>query len=98
MVHAPAQHFLRILEHEPVIGEIGGEIVKLVGIGLQIEKQRRQAGKMDVLVAPVPDQICAALIGRQSQRPAAVKPGKMAKCQRRSKISPKGGVKPVHLM
>ncbi len=38
MVHAPAQHFLRVFEHEPVMGGIAGEIVKFVGIILQIKK------------------------------------------------------------
>ena len=38
MVHAPAQHFLRIFEHQPMIGGIVGEITKLVGIALQIKK------------------------------------------------------------
>ena len=46
------------------MGGIAGEIVEFVGIVLQIEKQRRQAGKMDVFVALVPDQIGGALIGR----------------------------------
>ena len=83
MVHAPAQHFLRIFKHQAMMGGIVGEVMKLVGIALQIEKQWRQAGKMDVFVALVPEQAGAALIGRQAQRPAAVKPWKIAKIERR---------------
>ena len=55
MVHAPAQHFLRIFEHESMVGGIAGEVVKFVGVFLQIEKKRWQGGKMDVFIPLVPD-------------------------------------------
>ena len=38
VVHAPAEHFLRIIKDQSVIGGIVGEIVKLVRIVFQIEK------------------------------------------------------------
>ena len=62
--------------------------MKLVGIALQIKKQRWQAGEMDVFVPPVPEQVRAALIGCQAQRLAAVKSWKIAKIERRMCFRP----------
>ena len=65
-----------------------GQINKLVRVVLQIKEQGRQAGKMDILVAFVPDHIDAALIRREAQGAAAIKARKMTEIKGRVGLHP----------
>jgi len=50
------------------MGRIAREVVHFIGIVLEIEQQRRQADKMHILVAPIPDDRELAFVRRQIER------------------------------
>src|SRR5438270_931645 len=68
MPHPPRKQLLRIGKDERQIGRIAGAIHELVGIGGKIEEERRQAGEMDVFVAPVTNDREAAFIRIEAER------------------------------
>src|SRR5262249_19208590 len=67
VVQTPAQHLLGVLEHTRGICRVTRAVVKLAGIGLEVEEERWQGIKVHVFVSGVLDDRQPTLIDVQIQ-------------------------------